>query len=140
MTTKEIIELSKGLEDCFALSGEEFAWKATINYTTLQDIRRQYEIKAATIAAKYAQKDENGKIVMINDNMMAIRDMAAYSAEMAKIDNTELHVTIQKVKRAELPKELTLGTLIKIRLMVEELCVEPIKEKKEDNYGMDGNY
>jgi hypothetical protein len=63
---------------------------------------------------------------------MAIRDMAAYSAEITKVDNVELHVTIQKVKRAELPKELTLGSLIKIRLMVEELCTEPIKEKKED--------
>ena len=132
MTTREIIELSKGLEECFGLSGEEFSWKATLNYVALQDIRRQYEIKAATIADKYAQKDENGKLVMINETMMAIRDMAAYSAEMAKIDNTELHVMIQKVKRAELPKEITVGTLIKIRLMVEELCTEPIKEKKED--------
>lgn len=132
MTTREIIELSKGLEECFGLSGEEFSWKATLNYVALQDIRRQYEIKAATIAAKYAQKDENGKLVMINDNTMAIRDMAAYSAEITKIDNVELHVTIQKVKRAELPKELTLGALIKIRLMVEELCTEPIKEKKEE--------
>lgn len=132
MTTREIIELSKGLEECFGLSGEEFSWKATLNYVALQDIRRQYEIKAATIAAKYAQKDENGKLVMINENMMAIRDMAAYSAEMAKIDNTELHVMIQKVKRAELPKEITVGTLIKIRLMVEELCTDPIKQKKED--------
>ena len=87
---------------------------------------------------KTLEKKESNFVM--NDNMMAIRDMAAYSAEMAKIDNTELHVTIQKVKRAELPKELTLGTLIKIRLMVEELCVEPIKEKKEKNYGMDGNY
>ena len=133
MTTREIIELSKGLEECFGLSGEEFSWKATLNYVALQDIRRQYEIKTAMIAAKYAQKDENGKIVMINDNTMAIRDMAAYSAEITKIDNVELHVTIQKVKRAELPKELTLGSLIKIRLMVEELCTEPIKEKKEED-------
>ena len=85
------------------------------------------------IAAKYAQKDENGKIVMINDNTMAIRDMAAYSAEITKIDNVELHVTIQKVKRAELPKEITVGTLIKIRLMVEELCVEDNKKQKEED-------
>ena len=27
---------------------------------------------------------------------------------------------------------VALGALIKIRLMVEELCTEPIKEKKED--------
>ena len=133
MTTREIIELSKGLEECLGLSDEEFSWKATLNYVALQDIRRQYEIKTAMIAAKYAQKDENGKIVMINDNTMAIRDMAAYSAEITKVDNVELHVTIQKVKRAELPKEITVGTLIKIRLMVEELCVEDNKKQKEED-------
>ena len=120
MKTKEIIQLFNGLESCLEFDEVNFKWKAMNNYVALQPIKRNYDSQLGGLQLKHASKDKDGKIASAGEGRILIKDLLAYQKDVDELENSELTVTLQFVKKEDCPATITAKQLVDIRFMIED--------------------
>ncbi|HHV42946.1 MAG TPA: hypothetical protein GXX72_08970 [Clostridiaceae bacterium] len=118
MKTKDLINLFTGLQQCFEIKEPVFRWKASLNYMTLLPMMEQYNEQLEKLQLQHAKMQDDKPVIV--DNLLQFKDEEAYLKDKEKLDNTELEITLHKIRKIELPTELTMRQLVQIGAMVHE--------------------
>lgn len=75
------------------------------NKVAITPIIEAYAQKKEDLINKYAQKDENGKVITKHENgrfMTTIENMADYSKDLSELQSEEVELSLEKIKRTSI--------------------------------------
>lgn len=85
----------------------------------LQPILETLDETVRKIKLEYATKDEKGEPI-VTDNKYKIEDTKGITKAFKELDEIETEVTLHKIKKDELPEDITAEQLTGIMEIVEE--------------------
>ena len=122
MKNKQLFELMNGLDKVKNLSGALFAYTIIYNkkliksvYDIYSEMIKQseqhikYEEKRIALCETYANRDENGKVIVINDvlgnDTYSITDMSKFNIELIELNTQHKKVLGERQKQLKLTND-----------------------------------
>lgn len=119
MKNKELFNLHNGLQMCGDLKGIKFTFAIAKN---LRNISKEVEPLLETLKnlqEEHSEKDEKGNPIIIG-NTYKIVDQKKFNEEHAKLMDIEVKVDLHKIKRGDLPADISAGQLSMIFSIISE--------------------
>src|SRR6185369_2391598 len=118
MQNRKLIELSMAIRECGDLKGVKFAYAISKN---LKNIAKELEAVQETIMKlqkEHAQKDAKEEMI-IKDGKIEMVNLTKFNEEYEELMKIENDVTLHKVRREDIPAEITAGQLSGIFDLIE---------------------
>lgn len=110
----------EGMKNCSNLGGVKFSYAIAKNINIIQNELEPLIGEIKKIQDKHAIKDSNGNAAM-NGKQILMRDINEFEKdynELTEIEND--NIKLHKIKREDLPKDITSGQLTGIFDLIEE--------------------
>ena len=102
LKTNDIICL---FESMSKISDEKMTFKTAVKIATnidkLRIIYTQFETKRADLIKQYAQKDENGDVLVMGDNRIKIENINAFNSSISEIMEEEFEIELEELSVEE---------------------------------------
>lgn len=102
LKTNDIICL---FESMSKISDEKMTFKTAVKIATnidkLRIIYTQFETKRADLIKQYAQKDENGDVIVMGDNRIKIENINAFNSSISEIMEEEFEIELEELSVEE---------------------------------------
>ena len=98
LKTNDIIGL---FESMSKISDEKMTFKTAVKIATnidkLRIIYTQFETKRSYLIKQYAQKDENGNVIVMDDNRIKIENVNAFNSSISEIMEEEFEIELEEL-------------------------------------------
>ena len=102
LKTNDIIGL---FESMSKISDEKMTFKTAVKIATnidkLRIIYTQFETKRSYLIKQYAQKDENGNVIVMDDNRIKIENINAFNSSISEIMEEEFEIELEELSVQE---------------------------------------
>ena len=119
MKNKDIAQLSQGLQSCGNLKGIKLAYAIAKNNRILTRELEPLSDIIKKLQEEYCKKDVDGKPIITN-NQYEIDNVIKFNEEYNNLLNMDIDITLHRIKREDLPDDITVQQLSSILDFVDE--------------------
>lgn len=124
MKVRDILKLEQGIQSVMR-SPQSYpvasGFFISLNATRVSEAATAAEKSRILLIEKYAEKDDNGKMITMENNQIKISDPIAFSKELEELWDQEVHIDLHKINLRDLPEELPLQTIDALVPMIENV-------------------
>jgi len=119
MKNQELFELMIGLQLCKDLKGIKFVYAVAKNLNNINRELAPFVESRAKLQEEHAKKDKDNKLIVV-EGRVQMKDDEKFNDEFKKIQDIEVEIDLFKIKREELPEDITAEQLTNIFTLIDE--------------------